>query len=97
VLIVDEPLGGLDPQHAWDAARRMRALAVEQGRLVIASIHDVNIALRRATRIWALQQGRLLADGAPQTTINAALLCELFGMPAEVRGSGSAAYVDFAP
>jgi iron complex transport system ATP-binding protein len=97
VLIVDEPLGGLDPQHAWDAAQRMRALAVEQGRLVIASIHDVNIALRRATRIWALHEGRLLADGAPETTIDAALLRELFGLRAEVRGSGSAAYVDFAP
>lgn len=97
VLIVDEPLAGLDPQHAWDAARRMRSLALEQGRLVIASIHDLNIALRRATRVWALHEGRLLADGPPETTINAALLGELFGMRAQVRGSGSAAYVDFAP
>jgi len=97
VLIVDEPLAGLDPQHAWDAARRMRALAVEQGRLVIASIHDLNIALRRATRVWALHEGRLLADGPPATTITAALLGELFGMRAEIRGSGSSAYVDFAP
>ncbi len=97
VLIVDEPLAGLDPQHAWDAARRLRALAVEQGRLVIASIHDLNIALRRATRVWALHEGRLLADGPPETTINAALLGELFGMHAEIRGDGSAAYVDFAP
>ncbi len=97
VLIVDEPLAGLDPQHAWDAARRLRALAMEQGRLVIASIHDLNIALRRATRVLALHEGRLVADGPPETTINAALLGELFGMRAEVRGEGSSAYVDFAP
>jgi iron complex transport system ATP-binding protein len=27
MLIVDEPLAGLDPRHAWDAARRLRQLA----------------------------------------------------------------------
>lgn len=97
VLIVDEPLAGLDPRHAWDAARRLRDLAVEQGRLVIAAIHDVNIALRLATRIWALRAGCLLADGPPQAVLDGALLGELFGMVAQLRGSGAGAWVDFAP
>ena len=97
LLVVDEPLADLDPRHAWDAARRLRALAVEQGRLVIASIHDLNIALRRATRIWALRDGLLFADGPPQLALGGAQLGELFGMPAELRGSGAATWVDFAP
>lgn len=97
VLIVDEPLAGLDPKHAWDAALRLRALAVEQGRLVIASIHDLNIALRRATRVWALREGRLLADAPPRQAMDGALLAGLFGMQAVLRGSSDAAYVDFAP
>jgi iron complex transport system ATP-binding protein len=97
VLIVDEPLAGLDPAHAWDAARRLRALAVEEGRLVIASIHDINIALRRATRVWALRDGQLLADGAPPTVLDAALLQKLFGLATEVRSSDAGGYVDFAP
>ena len=97
LLIVDEPLAGLDPRHAWDAARRLQQLAVEQGKLVIASIHDLNIALRRATRVWALKDGRLLADAAPATAISSGVLRELFGMEACVVGSGTQAYVDFAP
>jgi len=97
LVVVDEPLAGLDPRHAWDAARRLRDLAVEQGRLVIATIHDLNIALRRATRIWALRDGQLLADGPPQAVLSGALLGELFGMSAELRGSGAAAWVEFAP
>jgi iron complex transport system ATP-binding protein len=97
VLIVDEPLTGLDPRHAWDAARRLRQLAVEQGKLVIAAIHDLNIALRRATRIWALHDGRLLADAAPAAAITSQLLRELYGIDACVTGTGPAAYVDFAP
>lgn len=96
VIIVDEPLAGLDPRHAWDAAQRLRTLAVEQGRLVIASIHDLNIALRRATRVWALHQGTLRADGPPADAINSRVLGELFGIAACVSGSGNTAYVDFA-
>jgi iron complex transport system ATP-binding protein len=96
VLIVDEPLAGLDPRHAWDAARRLRDLAVGEKRLVIASVHDLNIVLRRATRVWALRDGCLLADGPPQSALDGALLGELFSMVATLRGSGDSAWVDFA-
>ncbi len=97
VLIVDEPLTGLDPRHAQDAARRLQQLAAAQGKLVIASIHDLNIALRRASRVWALRAGRLVAVGAPAEVIQPALLRELFDVEASVTGSGAQALVDFAP
>ena len=97
VLIVDEPLTGLDPRHAQDAARRLQQLAAAQGKLVIASIHDLNIALRRASRVWALRAGRLVAVGTPAEVIRPALLRELFDVEASVTGSGAQAYVDFAP
>lgn len=80
LLIVDEPLAGLDPRHAWDAAHRLRQLAVEQGKLVIASVHDLGIALRCATRIWGLKSGRMLADGPPSVAMSDAVLGELFEM-----------------
>lgn len=96
LLIVDEPLAGLDPRHAWEAARRLRQLAVEQGKLVIAALHDLNIALRCSTRVWALKEGRLLADGLPAATISGNLLRELFDVQASV-SEGARPYVDFAP
>jgi iron complex transport system ATP-binding protein len=96
LLIVDEPLAGLDPRHAWDAAGRLRQLAMEQGKLVIAALHDINIALRCATRVWALKDGQLLADGPPATTISARLLRELFDIQASV-SEGARPFVDFAP
>jgi iron complex transport system ATP-binding protein len=97
LLIVDEPLAGLDPRHAWDASRRLRDLAVGQGRLIIASIHDINIALRRATRVWALRDGRMLADGPPVEVLGSTLLNELFDVRAQLRGEGAGTWVDFAP
>jgi iron complex transport system ATP-binding protein len=96
LLIVDEPLAGLDPRHAWDAARRLRQLAVEEGKLVIAALHDINIALRCSTRVWALKDGRLLADGPPAATISDSLLRDLFDIQASV-SEGVRPYVDFAP
>ncbi|MET0280898.1 MAG: ABC transporter ATP-binding protein [Steroidobacteraceae bacterium] len=97
VLIVDEPLAGLDPRHAWEAARRLRQLAVEQGKLVIATIHDLNIAMRRATRVWALHDGRLLADGPPEASMTGEMLQQLFGVPVAVTRRERHLYVDFAP
>ena len=95
LLLVDEPLAGLDPRHALDAARRLQQLARERGKLVIAAVHDLDIALRRATRVWALSEGRLVADGAPDTVITPALLREHFGVEARVAGTTSRGYVDF--
>lgn len=96
VLIVDEPLSGLDPRHALDASRRLQQLAREQGKLVIAAIHDLNIALRRATRVWALKGGRIVADGAPAAVITPSMLRDVFEVDACVAGEGTRAFVDMA-
>ena len=96
LLVIDEPLAGLDPRHALDTMRRLRRLAVDEGRLVIAAVHDLTLALRHATRILALRDGRLLADGPAATTLDGALLARLFDVAGCVSGSGSSAFVDWA-
>src|SRR5579872_2222037 len=58
VLIVDEPVTGLDPAHAFAAMARLSAWAAG-GRTVIASLHDLTLAARYASRILALKQGRV--------------------------------------
>jgi iron complex transport system ATP-binding protein len=97
MLIVDEPLTGLDPRHAQDAARRLQQLATGQGKLVIASIHDLNMVLRCANRVWALRDGRLIADGAPAEVIQPSLLREIFDVEVSISGTGSRTFVDFSP
>ena len=96
LLIIDEPLTGLDPRHALDVAARLGRLARERGKLVIAAVHDLNLALRHATRIWALRDGRLVADGPPAATLTAALLREVYEVAGCVVGEGAQAYVDYA-
>ena len=62
VLIVDEPISGLDPKHALDTAQRLQGLA-QDGKLVIASLHDLTLAGRYASRIFALVNGCVQGDG----------------------------------
>ncbi|HXJ02617.1 MAG TPA: ABC transporter ATP-binding protein [Micropepsaceae bacterium] len=94
ILIADEPITGLDPRHALDTMRRLRTLA-ENGTLVIAALHDLTLAARYATRIVALHRGQVAADGATASTLNPALLREIFDVEACVHGTGDGAFVDF--
>ncbi len=93
VLIVDEPIAGLDPRHALDSARRLAALA-RQGVLVVASVHDLTTAARFSTRILALRAGRVVADGPTAQTLTAPRLGEVFDVDARVSGVGEEALVD---
>ena len=94
VLIVDEPLAGLDPRHALDAMARLRGLA-DTGVLVIAAVHDLTLAARFATRLVALRDGRLVADGATAQVLTPALVRGVFDVEASVSGHGAAARIDF--
>jgi len=90
ILIVDEPVTGLDPAHAFAAMARLSAWAAG-GRMVIASLHDLTLAARYATRILALKQGRVAGEGS----LTATLVREVFGVESEIRGIGANVKVDF--
>mgnify|MGYP001813486333 CR=1 FL=1 len=53
VYLLDEPTNHLDPQHQLDALRLFRQRA-DDGSAVIASLHDVNLAVRYADRCLLL-------------------------------------------
>jgi iron complex transport system ATP-binding protein len=94
VLIIDEPIAGLDPKHALDTARRLQLLA-QGGKLVIASLHDLTLAGRYANRIFALSNGHVHGDGATQTTLTPGLIRSAFEVEACVSGTPGSVYVDY--
>ena len=53
LYLLDEPTNHLDPQHQLDALRLFRQQA-DEGAAVIASLHDVNLAVRFADRCLLL-------------------------------------------
>lgn len=94
LLIADEPIAGLDPRHALDTAVRLRALA-DAGKTVIAALHDLTLAGRHATRIFALRNGRVQGDGSSAQTLTPALIDSAFQVRARVAGEGRELLVDY--
>lgn len=94
ILIVDEPISGLDPKHALDTVGRLKGLA-GQGRLVVAALHDLTLAARHATHLLALKDGALAAFGLTAQVLTADLLRSVFEVEARITGAGPAAYVDY--
>jgi iron complex transport system ATP-binding protein len=96
ILIVDEPTAGLDPRHALEAMRHLRAWG-ESGRLVIAAAHDLSLAAQFADRLIALNGGRLIADGAVDAVLTQSRLRDVFDVEARFTRDSEGAHVRFLP
>lgn len=83
ILLMDEPTASLDYGNSCRVMRRIHRLA-QEGYTVIFSTHDPNQALRYASRVLALRDGTLAADGAPEAVITDALLSRLYGVRVHV-------------
>ncbi|NCQ23608.1 MAG: ABC transporter [Rhodobacteraceae bacterium CG17_big_fil_post_rev_8_21_14_2_50_63_15] len=81
LLMADEPIAGLDPANQI-ATMRVFARLAEEGRAVIASIHDLGLAVRHCTRLILLGEGRIVADGPPAAVLTPVHLARIFGVTA---------------
>ncbi|MDO6707310.1 ABC transporter ATP-binding protein [Photobacterium sp. 1_MG-2023] len=63
VLILDEPTSALDIHHQYQLMALLADLNRETGCGVIVILHDLNLALRYATHIVALKQGKIAFTG----------------------------------
>lgn len=81
LLMADEPIAGLDPAHQIATMQVFGALAAE-GRSVMVSLHDLGLAARHCTRLVAMDEGRIIADGPPREVLTPALLADVFGVTA---------------
>ncbi len=84
ILIVDEPITGLDPRHAMQSMALLTRFAAA-GKLVIASLHDLTLAARHAGRIIALVDGRIVEDA---DSLTESLIHRVFGVAAARIGQG---------
>ncbi|MFJ4716894.1 ABC transporter ATP-binding protein [Streptomyces sp. NPDC088785] len=84
LLLLDEPTTFLDIQHQIDVLDLCADLHEEQGRTLVAVLHDLNHAARYATHLIALRDGQVIAEGAPKDIVTADLVERLFGMRCQV-------------
>ncbi|MFF9206638.1 ABC transporter ATP-binding protein [Streptomyces sp. NPDC014986] len=84
LLLLDEPTTYLDIQHQIDVLDLCADLHEEQGRTLVAVLHDLNHAARYATHLIALRGGEVIAQGAPKDIVTAGLVEEVFGLRCQV-------------
>src|SRR5450631_1971540 len=66
VLFLDEPTTGFDPSarhEAWDVVKSLAAL----GKTVLLTTHYMDEAQQLADRVAVISEGRIVAEGAPET------------------------------
>lgn len=68
VLLLDEPTASLDINHQVRTLELVREL-VDDGKTVIAAIHDLNLAAEYCDELLLLSDGRCLATGAPRAVL----------------------------
>ena len=68
VLLADEPVASLDPYHQIHVMELLgRAAAGGTGVLVV--LHDLGLAARFCHRVAVMSEGRIAADGPPETVL----------------------------
>jgi lipooligosaccharide transport system ATP-binding protein len=90
-IIMDEPTTGLDPQARhliWDRLKRL----IAQGKTILLTTHFMDEAERLCNRLIILDNGKLIAHGAPRQLI----LDHIEPQVVEVYGEGLQAWLDCA-
>lgn len=66
ILVLDEPVAGLDPQGREEILALVKKLQKEVSPTVIMVSHNMDDIAVIADRIVALKDGKLIADGTPK-------------------------------
>ncbi|MBM2623442.1 ABC transporter ATP-binding protein [Actinoplanes sp. LDG1-06] len=83
ILLLDEPTTFLDLSHQFEVLDLCAELH-EQGRTIVAVLHDLNHACRYATELIVMKAGKVIAQGAPAEVMTAQQVEDVFAMPCRV-------------
>lgn len=66
IILADEPIASLDPKSARVVMEILQQINQEDGKTVIVTLHQVDVARKYCPRVIALRSGRLFFDGASE-------------------------------
>lgn len=62
VIVIDDPVTGLDPQSAEGVMKSLNNIREQERTTIFCSLQQVELAEKYATRIWGLADGKLALD-----------------------------------
>lgn len=84
ILVLDEPTAGLDVRFQLQVYELLRRLAVEQGKLILAAEHDLNLAAAYGQNVVLMEGGQIAACGSPAQVLRADLLSRIYRVQSRV-------------
>jgi branched-chain amino acid transport system ATP-binding protein len=65
LLLLDEPMAGMNLEETEDMARFIMDIHEELGTTIVMIEHDMNVVMNLSQRVAVLEFGRLIAEGSP--------------------------------
>lgn len=94
-ILLDEVTANLDINHAIAIMQTMKAL-VNNGKTVIAALHDLNMALSFCDHVLVLNDGCLYRQGIASEVINDGLVADIYQVNSEViNGDDGSVHLSF--
>jgi iron complex transport system ATP-binding protein len=85
LLLLDEPTAHLDIGHQASVLGLMRSLCRDEGKAVLAVVHDLTLAAAYCDRLALLRAGgTVVAEGTPRQLLRSELLSEVYGASVDV-------------
>jgi iron complex transport system ATP-binding protein len=95
VILLDEPTSALDLHHQLSILTSIRREMERTKSIVMAALHDLNLAAKFCDRLILLRDGVILADGAPDKILAMPEIGETYRVETDLeRTSRGALYVD---
>ena len=79
-LLLDEPISALDVAHQVDVLQVIQDLNRAHGIGIVVVLHDINLAARFCDELLALNGGRLIARGVPESIMREPVLQSIYGV-----------------
>ncbi len=78
ILLLDEPTTYLDIAYQVEILDLLTDLNRKSGSTIVMVLHDINLSARYADHIFALRNGKLIAEGTPVEVITSQLIKDVF-------------------
>ncbi|MCP9268586.1 ABC transporter ATP-binding protein [Xenorhabdus sp. XENO-1] len=83
IILLDEPTTYLDITHQIELLDLCQRLH-RQGKTLVLVLHDINLALRYASRLIMMKNGQIYAEGVPEEIVTEQSIADVFGLDCRI-------------
>jgi iron complex transport system ATP-binding protein len=94
LILLDEPTSELDVKHTLEILNILQGFK-EQGKTILVTIHDLNLARKFCDTISILSRGKLFYSGTPENAFAAEIIKQVFDVYIREYKHNSSTFLDF--